>query len=1133
MASPQSPAIYVPTKRTDEVDWTTPLKRYIAAVYQDDPEKYAEEAATLNRLRQDTRGAGMDITGRDLLYRYYGQLELLDLRFPVDENHIKISFTWYDAFTNRPTSQYSLAFEKASVIFNIAATLSAVAATQNRGEPEGRKRAFNFFQAAAGMFSYINDNFLHAPSQDLGRETVKLLVDLMLAQAQECFVENSIRENKKDALIAKLASHAAYVYGTCVDGIQDALNKGLLDRSWLLVCQIKNKYFQAMSQRHRAMASTGEGKYGEGVARYQIAETHAKEASKLAQQLNGSFSHATTPTLPPDTATALTEITKAYLAVCTEEKNTAVKDNDIIYHEPVPNEGVIKPVEKTSAVKTVPISDLYGQSEVQKIIGPDIFNRLIPLSVHESSSMYSEEKAKLVRAEAEKCDIANAELQASLDYMHLPEALNKFRGGADGRMAERSLDELAIPTVEVRQWAEQIKAEEEGSNAVYELLENRDGMRARVAELLDKASMALDEEMRACENMRVKYGEQWAQPPSSQFTAAFRHDLRNHRESLEKATQSDRSISQKYDQNARDISILRGGPNGDDLGRVFVEAVIEPTSDDTAKATQNLLDIEIDTGLETESMERKIKDIENILDKLRKAKKERIDTLQDLKEKTHQDDISHLLLINKMKTNIEPQLFASELEKFRPHQSRIAQTIHYQQQILQELTAAFKGLMSGNEVKKVQSKWDAAERRQKAVISRMNRAKENYHEVRLAASKGLQFYSDLADLAESLNSNVRSFVIKRAEEREDIVRNIERNRSARESELLKEQLSRYGGQPSSEAPPRPPRSSTDGMDNLNNLTRNMSIGPNSGYSQFEGLEAYSASQRPPGPPRQGSYGPSAPPSQPAYSAGGLSTPPAGSWTSPGVSAPPLPLPQTSPSYAQSYTHPTPPQPSRPPMPPIPPYAPHAAPPLPAPAMPPHPPQPPQQISTRPPAPPGPHGYSEPPPPSPYGQSYPSTSEASRRDSYQGSYQWSHGPSTPGQPGPANPSGYSNPAPSQSYAGDYSRYAAPRPPTYGPGSYGAQPPMGPQRHNSGPYGYNAGASQGPPPPPPPGHRAPPPPGQGPPRPPAGPPGPPAPPGGHYNYSANAYSGPQSYSYGNYPPNPQKSYPSQWDQGSLLD
>lgn len=87
--------ISVPLKATNEIDWVAPLKGYIRDTYGDDPERYAEECATLNRLRQDIRGAGKEsTTGRDMLYRYYGQLELLDLRFPVDEQHIKISFTW-------------------------------------------------------------------------------------------------------------------------------------------------------------------------------------------------------------------------------------------------------------------------------------------------------------------------------------------------------------------------------------------------------------------------------------------------------------------------------------------------------------------------------------------------------------------------------------------------------------------------------------------------------------------------------------------------------------------------------------------------------------------------------------------------------------------------------------------------------------------------------------------------------------------------------------------------------------------------------------------------------------------------------------------------------------------------------
>lgn len=95
----QPPMLSSPLKQTSEIDWIQPLKNYIRQTYGDDPERYSEECATLNRLRQDMRGAGKDsASGRDLLYRYYGQLELLDLRFPVDENHIKISFTWYVVF---------------------------------------------------------------------------------------------------------------------------------------------------------------------------------------------------------------------------------------------------------------------------------------------------------------------------------------------------------------------------------------------------------------------------------------------------------------------------------------------------------------------------------------------------------------------------------------------------------------------------------------------------------------------------------------------------------------------------------------------------------------------------------------------------------------------------------------------------------------------------------------------------------------------------------------------------------------------------------------------------------------------------------------------------------------------------
>jgi len=189
-------------------------------------------------LRQDTRGAGKDTTGRDLLYRYYSQLQLLDLRFPIDENHVRISFVWYDAFSKKPISQYSLAYEKASIIFNIAATLSAIAASLDRSESDGLKRAFHSLQASAGMFMYINDNFLHAPSSDLSRETVKLLSNVMLAQAQECVCQTQIRDGKSGKTVAKLANQASILFGSVIEGVNEQISQGVFERVWLSFVQV-------------------------------------------------------------------------------------------------------------------------------------------------------------------------------------------------------------------------------------------------------------------------------------------------------------------------------------------------------------------------------------------------------------------------------------------------------------------------------------------------------------------------------------------------------------------------------------------------------------------------------------------------------------------------------------------------------------------------------------------------------------------------------------------------------------------------------------------------------------------------------------------------------------------------------
>ncbi|KAK3840659.1 MAG: vacuolar protein-sorting protein bro1 [Linnemannia elongata] len=792
----QSPMISVPLKRTDEVDWVSPLKRYIAVSYQDDPEKYAEEAGTIHRLRQDMRGAGNDSTGRDVLYRYFGQLELLDLRFPVDEAHIKIGFMWYDAFTQRPTSQYSLAFEKASTIFNIASVLSAIATSQTRiNEPEGVKKSFHFYQAAAGIYTYINENFLHAPSTDLSRDTVKMLVSLMLAQAQEVFWEKTLAEKKKPLLISKLAAQVAWGYQNTLEAMADGVTKQVFEKNWQTLCQIKAKLFTAIAQYYRSMAAETDSKWGEMVSRVQIAETAVKDAEKQAKSFASGFSQSSHPTvtLTQEAATTMHEITKSHLAIITEKKAQAIRDNDMIYHEAVPAEGALPALEKLNATKPLPISELYTQSEIQKVIGPDTFQRLIPLSVHESSSLYSEEKAKLVRAEAEKCETANQELSSALEYMNLPAGLEKFKNNANGGQ-DASLDSLAVPPSAVKEVADFIQAQEVGGESVADLISTLDRLKSGTRESLENANLSLDEERSQCETLRAKYADLWTQRPSGPLTQVFRTDSKALMESIDKASASDHNLTRSFDQIANNVMVLREGREGGALEQLFARIVVDASRNrkGSTRSDNSLLDVE-DSG-ESEAILRTVAKVEDVMAKLKKLKQERMETLEDMKVKTQQDDISNLLILNKKSSGIEPQLFAQELEKFRPHQTRVTATIHHQQVLMQELTAHYKELMNRQEARSLQEVWDTTERKRQAMSDQLVKTKGSYIAVKDGYKKGIRYYEDLNVQVQDLVKAVDQFCRSRKDERGMLERQVLATQSERGSQALKDQLSRLGSQ---------------------------------------------------------------------------------------------------------------------------------------------------------------------------------------------------------------------------------------------------------------------------------------------------------------------------------------------------
>ncbi|KAJ3131109.1 bck1-like resistance to osmotic shock [Physocladia obscura] len=831
----QSPLLFPPTKTTESVDFGPSFRAYIATAYGDDPEKYIHEITLLNRLRDDTRvyqqpkqGAGKDLSGRDIVYRYFGQLELLDLRFPIDGKNVNVSFSW-SVFKLKLHSNTTLIdgkthlLEKLShkpqlptkkrVLFSILQRFAPP--SQSRTDATGLKIAFNHLQAAAGLFSYINDNFLHPPSVDISRESVKALSDLMLAQAQEVFCEKCLIESKSGLLVAKLAAQCAVFYASAIEGLNDDALKSQISRAWIEIAKTKQKYFESIAHFHKSIHLENDAKYGLAVSHITKSNDLAKESDSFARNFARNYSSFTVShsfaqnsslaiissalvggSAAPSGVTpaaAIMDLCKAQFAAATARKNTLVKDNDVIYHEPTPPiVEALAALEKLAAAKRITFAELCpnGAADVPKIVGADVFARLVPLSVHTAASVYSEEKAKLLRGELARVEVADEEFTASLDSMGIVQTLDKVKRilkdvSGNSRDILGSEEALGL-TDEARKFCDVVRREEGGrGSGTDELLGVIEGLKGKIKTILDEVCLLLDKEQHECENMRVKYMNVWTQEPSTQLTFQIRQDIRSHRESFEKAQETDKGVLIRLNECRRDIAILSRPI--DEVESIFIELIRSGSVPKKPEvAVGSLIDGIPDSngGLDQLGEQIVIEKLDGMIHQLRKLKTERASTILELKSKVHDDDISTSLLLNK---NKESQVFQAELAKFKPFQARLATNISTQSQVLSDVASEFEKLKTSSSTIKV---LELRERRRNEIVKDWKISFNQWQEAKVGLNKGVKFYSDLSELALSLKNTSLGFVNRRNEEAANLVKKIETDEAIKGQRALQAEMTR-------------------------------------------------------------------------------------------------------------------------------------------------------------------------------------------------------------------------------------------------------------------------------------------------------------------------------------------------------
>lgn len=106
----------------------------------------------------------------------------------INMKELQLGFKWSDAFDSSAFSvEHDWSFERACVIFNLAAAISFLATHQDRTTPEGLKGACQLYQQAAGALSKVQELVKAGAwrgSADLAVDTLSSLEGLMLAQAR-------------------------------------------------------------------------------------------------------------------------------------------------------------------------------------------------------------------------------------------------------------------------------------------------------------------------------------------------------------------------------------------------------------------------------------------------------------------------------------------------------------------------------------------------------------------------------------------------------------------------------------------------------------------------------------------------------------------------------------------------------------------------------------------------------------------------------------------------------------------------------------------------------------------------------------------------------------------------------------
>uniref|UniRef100_A0A6B2EHM7 Putative tyrosine-protein phosphatase non-receptor type 23 n=1 Tax=Phlebotomus kandelakii TaxID=1109342 RepID=A0A6B2EHM7_9DIPT len=698
-AVPRLPMLSFDLKQSPDPTSFSSLKRYIAEFYHEDPESYAKEFHALESLRNSAVRPSRDMDGSSIVKRYYCQLHSLVHRFMSHTDQISLSFSWKEVYSGTVATYTDINHEMAAVLYNAGALHTHLGAECVRTNQEGMKLVCTHFQCAAWVFGHLRENFKNLEMAELGRDLMLFMQQLSFAQAHECLLEKSLTDNRKAATVATVASHIIQFYSNALgalSGDDGAVCESVGSRTykeWKRYVRFKIAYLTAILYLYQGQQYEEMQKMGERVTLFEAAFEKLEEAQRESKGMANQKQ--------------INEALIFTMDVIEAKRNAAKKENEYIYHVPVPDLQAIPPVK---VEKKLMMNGIGFNPSDPEFVNNDIFHRLVPMEAHEGSSLYSEEKAALLRHIGAKVEEKDAKLNDFVNSLNL----DSLQVDNNIKLPQGIIDRCAALHARPAAISDLVAS----MSSLAESCSDVESMLHEIRELLE------------VEDAREKsYQKTMGSRPSGHFSELIR-EFQKYQEAHNKAGESNETLRKAMGLHVSNLKTLA-----------------QPLSDITSLVPVN-----------KEAAEEKHFDkLKHLLTKVNTMKAQRAALVQEFRDAVTADDITGKIVTWEKKLE---KLFKKELSKHDKVVALIEQNLSAQTNILQALTEAYA------ECAPAMKALVETKHKREHFFSSLAASYDIYEDLLGKSAKGLEFYRKLQGNVQKLLTRIKAARDVQEEERQ-------------------------------------------------------------------------------------------------------------------------------------------------------------------------------------------------------------------------------------------------------------------------------------------------------------------------------------------------------------------------------